>query len=114
MKTNTGDSWALTAPTKAFTLLVTQQTGHLSFRLAAYRGIAPVPGTTSGTASEARSSVEKREVARVLPGRVSKRLKSAEGACAINRAQPPSLSVRSQSHFPFRKCLVYSVFNGMA
>ncbi|CAM9909149.1 unnamed protein product [Bubo scandiacus] len=45
---------------------------------------------------------------------VSKRQKSAEGAYAINRAQPPSLSARSQSHFPFRKCLVYSVFNGMA
>ncbi|XP_076189300.1 gap junction beta-7 protein [Aptenodytes patagonicus] len=45
---------------------------------------------------------------------VSKRQRSAEGAYAINRAQPPSLSVRSQSHFPFRKCLVYSVFSGMA
>lgn len=60
MKTNTEDSWVLTAPTNAFTLLVTQQTGYLSFQLAAYRGIAPVPGTTSSTASEARSSVEKR------------------------------------------------------
>ncbi|XP_032040982.1 gap junction beta-7 protein [Aythya fuligula] len=29
-------------------------------------------------------------------------------------AQAPRLSVRSQSHFPFRKCLVYSVCNGMA
>lgn len=60
MKTNTEDSWVLTAPTNAFTLLVTQQTGYLSFQLAAYRGIAPIPGTTSSTASEARSSVEKR------------------------------------------------------
>lgn len=114
MKTNTEDSWVLTAPTNAFTLLVTQQTGYLSFWLAAYRGIAPISDTTSGTASEARSSVEKREVVRVLPGTVSERQKSADGACAINRAQPPSLSARSQSHFPFRKCLVYSVFNGMA
>lgn len=61
MKTNTVDSWVLTASTNAFTLLVTQQTGYLSFRLAAYREIAPTPGTTSGTASEVRSSVEKRE-----------------------------------------------------
>ncbi|KAK4823350.1 hypothetical protein QYF61_001698 [Mycteria americana] len=62
--------------------------------LLAYREIAPIPGTTSGTASEARSSVEKREVARVLPGTVSKRQKSAEGAYATNRAQPPSSSKR--------------------
>lgn len=56
MKTNTEDSWVLTAPTGAFALLVTQQAGYLSFRLAAYRETAPVPGTT-------RSGVGMREVA---------------------------------------------------
>ncbi|CAN8204518.1 unnamed protein product [Coccothraustes coccothraustes] len=44
----------------------------------------------------------------------SNSIRSGKGAYATNRAQPPSLSVRSPSHFPFRKCLVYLVFNGMA
>lgn len=43
-----------------------------------------------------------REVARVLPGTVSERQKSTEGAHAISRAHPPSLSVRSHS-LPFQK-----------
>ncbi|KAL2306676.1 hypothetical protein Nmel_004606 [Mimus melanotis] len=89
MKTNTEDSWVLTAPTNAFTLLVTQQMGGLSFQLAAYRGIALILGATSSTASEARSSVEKRSCEWC-------HRQSARGRGAQREPMPPTQSTTTE------------------